>query len=177
MWKKQANQLFKSKFQCIYHSAGQKIKKVQAKKFVKSNKSKNLFSWNCIFGSFPSSKIDFWPFLKFAKNGIWSKKLFVKWIYLFHDFLAWTFFSKLCRKIAYRFHIKNIKIIHSFIRGVLIQSCPSGAKNFTNYEFCYPQFSGGKSLCHFDPLFAYYVDYYQNNQFYRVKISFFKILL
>ena len=45
---------------------------------------------------------------------------------------------------------------HSFIREVLIQSCPAGAKNFTNYVFCHPQFSGviqniEKSLCHFDP--------------------------
>ena len=31
---------------------------------------------------------------------------------------------------------------HSLIRGVLIQSCPTGAKNFTNYVFCHPQFSG-----------------------------------
>ena len=32
--------------------------------------------------------------------------------------------------------------IHSLIRGVLIQSCPAGAKDFTNYVFCHPQFSG-----------------------------------
>ena len=31
---------------------------------------------------------------------------------------------------------------HSLIRGVLIQSFPAGAKNFTNYVFCHPQFSG-----------------------------------
>ena len=31
---------------------------------------------------------------------------------------------------------------HSWIRGVLIQSCSAGAKNFTNYVFCHPQFSG-----------------------------------
>ena len=30
---------------------------------------------------------------------------------------------------------------HSLIRGVLIQSCSARAKNFTNYEFCHPQFS------------------------------------
>ena len=30
---------------------------------------------------------------------------------------------------------------HSLIRGVLIQSCPAGAKNFTNYVFCHVQFS------------------------------------
>ena len=33
-------------------------------------------------------------------------------------------------------------ISHSLIRGVLIQSCSAGAKNFTNYVFCHPQFSG-----------------------------------
>ena len=31
---------------------------------------------------------------------------------------------------------------HSLIRGVLIQSCSAGAKNFTNYVFCHPQISG-----------------------------------
>ena len=30
---------------------------------------------------------------------------------------------------------------HSLIRGVLIQSCSTGAKNFTNYVFYHPQFS------------------------------------
>ena len=45
-------------------------KKVQAKKLVKSNKSKLS---NCISGSFkvfPSSKIDFWPYLKLQKMEI-----------------------------------------------------------------------------------------------------------
>ena len=32
--------------------------------------------------------------------------------------------------------------IHSLIRGVLIQCCSTGAKKFTNYVFCHPQFSG-----------------------------------
>ena len=53
-----------------------KFKKVQAKKLVKSNKSRFSSSWNCIF----------WQFSQFifeiAKNGIWLKKLFVKLIYL-----------------------------------------------------------------------------------------------
>ena len=49
-------------------------------------------------------------------------------------------------------HFGNFKIMtrkgfflkggHSLIRGVLIQSCPAGAKNFTTYVFCHPQFSG-----------------------------------
>ena len=68
---------------------------------------------------------------------------------------------------------------HSLIRGVLIQSCSAGAKMFTNYVFCNPQFSGViqniENRCAILTLFVY-VDYYQNNQFYRVKIGFFKIL-
>ena len=31
--------------------------------------------------------------------------------------------------------------IRSLIREVFIQSCSAGAKNFTNYVFCHPQFS------------------------------------
>ena len=73
-----------------------KYSKVHAKKLVKSNKS-NIFSWNCIFGSFklfPSSKIDFWPFLKLQKkkNGIWSKKNFC----LKFDFTSFLNFLALC---------------------------------------------------------------------------------
>ena len=30
---------------------------------------------------------------------------------------------------------------HSLIKGVLIQSCSAGAKNFTNYVFCHVQFN------------------------------------
>ena len=39
-------------------------------------------------------------------------------------------------------HISNLKSKHSLIRGVLMQSCSAGAKKFTNYIFCHPQFSG-----------------------------------
>ena len=67
--------------------------------------------------------------------------------------------------------------IHSLIRGVLIQSCSSGAKNFTNYVFCHPQFSGViqniENCCAILTLFVY-VDNYQNNQFYIVKIEILK---
>ena len=67
---------------------------------------------------------------------------------------------------------------HSLIRGVLIQNCPAGAKNFTNYVFCHPQFSGViqniENCCAILTLFVY-VDYYQNNQFYIVKIDFSKL--
>ena len=66
---------------------------------------------------------------------------------------------------------------HSLIRGVLIQSCSARAKNFTNYVFCHPQFSGViqniENCCANLTLFIY-VDYYQNNQFYKVKIELLK---
>ena len=66
---------------------------------------------------------------------------------------------------------------HSLIRGVLIQSCCAGAKHFTNYVFCHPQFSGViqniENYCAILTRFVY-VDYYQNNHFYRVKIDFLK---
>ena len=48
-----------------------KFKKVQAKKFVKSNKSKNFFR-----------EIAFLAIFEIAKNEIWSKKKFVNLIYL-----------------------------------------------------------------------------------------------
>ena len=45
--------------------------------------------------------------------------------------------------ITYIVQLANrINIYHSLIKGVLIQSCSAGAKNFTNYVFCHPQFSG-----------------------------------
>ena len=50
---------------CSTQQWARKFKKVQAKKLVKSNKSKQIL-WNCTFGSFklfPSSKIHFWLFL------------------------------------------------------------------------------------------------------------------
>ena len=69
---------------------------------------------------------------------------------------------------------------HSLIRGVLIQSCSTGAKNFTKCVFYHVQFSGViqniENHCAILTLFVY-VDYYQNNQFYTVKNRTFKILL
>ena len=58
---------------------------------------KFLFSWNCISGSpklFPSSKIDFWPFLKLQKMEFRQKHF--REIDLFdftRFFLDWTFFN------------------------------------------------------------------------------------
>ena len=66
------------------------------KKLVKSNKSFFFLRENCISGSFnlfPSSKIDFWPFLKLQKMEF-GQKNFVKLIYLISRvFLAWTFLN------------------------------------------------------------------------------------
>ena len=39
--------------------------------------------------------------------------------------------------IRYTCEIFFVKL-HSLIRGVLIQSCSAGTKNFTNYVFCHP---------------------------------------
>ena len=70
------------------HSGPVKLKKSRQKKLVKSNKSKKLFSSNCIFGSFPVQKLIF----EIAKNGLWSKEIIREIDFPdFHDFLAWTF--------------------------------------------------------------------------------------
>ena len=45
--------------------------------------------WNCIFGSFklfPSSKIDFWPFLKLQKMEFGQKNFLWNWFIWFHEF-------------------------------------------------------------------------------------------
>ena len=68
------------------------FKKIEAKKLVKSNKPKNIFSWNCIFGSFklfPNSKIDFWPFLKLQKMEFGQKNYSWNWFIWFHEFFFW----------------------------------------------------------------------------------------
>ena len=57
-----------------------KLKKVQAKKLVKSNKSiKKIFreiTFLAVLNFFPIQKLNFWPFLKLQKKRIWSKKFF-----------------------------------------------------------------------------------------------------
>ena len=67
------------------------FKKVQAKKLVKF-----FFSWNCIFGSFklfPSSKIDFWPFLKLQNMEFGLNKISWNWFIRFHEFFGLDFFK------------------------------------------------------------------------------------
>ena len=63
---------------------------------------------------------------------------------------------------------------HSLIRGVLIQSCSTGAKYFTNYVICHPQFRGviqnNENRCTIRAKFwkfdfwLYKIDYFYNNQ-------------
>ena len=66
---------------------------------------------------------------------------------------------------------------HSLIRGVLIQSCSTEAKNFDKYVFYHVQFSCViQTIAYHRAIFTLtvYINYYQNNQFYIVKISFSK---
>ena len=71
-----------------------KLKSPDQKNLVKSNKS---ISRNCIFGSFklfPSSKIDFRPFLKSQKMDFGPKIFFRKIdLFDFTNFLAWTYLN------------------------------------------------------------------------------------
>ena len=74
-----------------------KFKKSPAKKTREIKWFKIFFSWNCISGSFklfPSSKIDFWPFLKLQKMEFGQKNFFVKLIYLISQvFFGLDFFQ------------------------------------------------------------------------------------
>ena len=46
-------------------------------------------------------------------------------------------------KSKYANSLKKIKCVEKiYSQFDLIQSCSAGAKNFTNYAFCHPQFSG-----------------------------------
>ena len=71
-----------------------KLKKVQAKKLVKSNIYYNNFfreiAFLAVLKIFPVQKLIF----EIAKNGFWSKNFFVKLIYLISPvFLAWNFLN------------------------------------------------------------------------------------
>ena len=68
--------------------------------------------------------------------------------------------------------LQRLKSTHSLIRGVLIQSCSTGAKNFSNYVFCHPQFSGviqnienhcGKIFIK-NQFLLFKIDYFDNNR-------------
>ena len=84
----------------------------------------------------------------------------------YHKCYSRTQMSYLLENIAY--------FRHSLIRGVLIQSCIAGAKKFTNYVFCHPQFSGViqniENCCAIRAKFwkfdfwLYKIDYFDNNR-------------
>ena len=72
----------------LYSQQSRKLKKVLAKKLVKSNKSIIFLKWICIFSSFklfPSSKIDFWPFLKLQNMEFGIKNFSWNLIISFHS--------------------------------------------------------------------------------------------
>ena len=69
----------------------------------------------------------------FEELGIYDNETFIRQIY--YDYIEGKSSNTLHDP-----HSSNVS--HSLIRGVLIQSCSIGAKNFTNYVFCHPQFSG-----------------------------------
>ena len=87
-------------FQCTQWA--RKLKKVQAKKLVKSIFFREISFLGC-FKLFPSTKIDFWPFLKLQKNRTWSKKKFSwNWFIWFHEFLWPGLFSNFLAHSIYR---------------------------------------------------------------------------
>ena len=63
-----------------------------------------LHFYSSSFKIFPSSKIDFWPFLKWQKMDFSQKKFFFREIALFDFtiFLAWTFFNFLSHCVVLR---------------------------------------------------------------------------
>ena len=69
----------------------------------------------------------------FEELGIYDNETFIRQIY--YDYIEGKSSNTLHDP-----HSSNVS--HSLIRGVLIQSCSVGVKNFTNYVFCHPQFSG-----------------------------------
>ena len=76
---------------CVASQWVRKLKIVQAKKLVRSNKSKFFLReipFLAVLNFFPSSKIDFWPFLKLQKMEFGQKR-FVKFFYV--TFFNWTF--------------------------------------------------------------------------------------
>ena len=72
-------------------------------------------------------------------------------------------------------------ITHSLIREVLIQSCSAGAKKFTNYAFCHPQFTDViqniENCCAIRGKFKknwfllYKIGYFDNNQHRQIGVK------
>ena len=129
---------------------------------------KKIFSWNCIFGScklFPSSKIDFWSFLKLQKMEFGQKELVVKLIYLIsrvcltHLFLpisqlgSWnnvaqtSVFVKIKRQVCksrgclYLFHwVSTIMEPYLVALSLCNMSCGQGMAEFPKYKSNFEKF-------------------------------------
>ena len=77
------------------HSGPENLKKSRQKNSW-NQINRTFFPWNCIFGSFklfPSSKIDFWPFLKLQKWNLAKKKIRENDVFDFTSFFALDFFQ------------------------------------------------------------------------------------
>ena len=143
----------------MHKQARKIIKKIQAKKLVKTNKS-NFFSWNCIFGSFPQFKNSFLSIFEIAKNGIWSNKLFVKLIYLisqvFWPGLSWIFCPSVECNVArlVSLYFQKLKSTGSFSSSSLCRPLwnRSIRKKFEAFDFSIfiGKISGNSPNCTFD---------------------------
>ena len=56
--------------------------------------------------------------------------------------MGWTSWNAFFTYFNEEKMIEQAIALHSLIRGVLIQSCSTGAKNFTKYVFFHVQFNG-----------------------------------
>ena len=82
--------------------------------------------------------------------------------------------SELLSSMNYSKKMEKTELKFKEDRGVLIQSCSARAKNFTNYVFCHPQFSGViqniENCCAIRAKFwkfnywLYKIDYFDNNR-------------
>ena len=83
-------------FHSMSHSGSENLKKSR-QKTCETKIIKKVYSWNCIFGSFklfPSSKIDFWPFLKLQKMEFGEKNCLREIdLFDFTSFLGLDFFK------------------------------------------------------------------------------------
>ena len=81
------------------HSGPENLKKSRQKNSW-NQINQRFFSWTCIFGSFPSSKIVFCPFLKLQKMEF-DQKIFREIdLFDFTSFLAWTFLNFLAHCVG-----------------------------------------------------------------------------
>ena len=106
------------------------LKKSRQKKLVKSNKSKKFFreiAFLAVLNFFPSSKIDFWPFLKLQKMAFGQNKFSWNWFIWFHDLFyfifSWNcieiniFFNRVVarkQKLLLRLNLRTIRLRDAF---------------------------------------------------------------